>query len=275
MVALTPAHAELIGLIVQSALYGIYIINASEKKNVAKTVLYILQTFVGDFTMIYRLFIVWGRDWRIILLPSLSSLGLLVAGSGASYSFAHLKSGESVFVSSAGHWIVAVFVTTLTSNVIVTGKIWSIDKKTNKLARSGNAMFVVQIILESAGLYTISLIVTHIGYLTNQTYEFVALDATSPIIGISFSLIIVRVGLGASTEGHDTTLPSSMVNGAWSSHAVRQRSTYTPRDPIPLTEITVNIDQEVVTDDAESLKHGGDVYSDASKRAPRREEWHP
>ncbi|KAF8889032.1 hypothetical protein BD779DRAFT_1671995 [Infundibulicybe gibba] len=188
-----------------------YYADGAQRKNVVKTAFYVAQTFTGDCTMAYRLYIVWGRNWKIVVLPALLSTGLLVAGSGATYSFAHLTPGENIFVSSAGHWVLTVFATTLCTNVTVTSliayRVWSIHRPMKGVAQQ-SSMPVIQVILESAAIYTVCLIPTLAGYLGKENYQFITLDATSPAIGIAFALIIVRVGLGMSTE--KTT---QMVNG--------------------------------------------------------------
>ncbi|KAF8893080.1 hypothetical protein BD779DRAFT_1798439 [Infundibulicybe gibba] len=268
MAALTLAEAELIGIILHSALYGIFLIlfvgsiyvplsrlrrwtappnrilmsvtiilfilitihwilqllrlidafiyyadddggpsayyaNGAGSKNVVKTAFYIVQTFVGDCTMVYRLYIVWGHSWRVSVVPALLASGVLAAGGGVVYSFAHLTPGENVFVSSAGHWVLAVFAATLGINIIVTSlisyRIWSIHRRLRGIAQH-SPMPVVHIILESAAIYTCCLIVTLTGYLSKENYQFISLDATSPVIGIAFALIIVRVGLGQALK---------------------------------------------------------------------------
>jgi len=220
-----------------NAYYG----DPAQVKNVTKTGLYVAQTFVGDFTMVYRLFIVWGRNYKVIILPCLTSFGLLVAGSGVAYSFAHVTPGEDIFNSMAGRWIVSVFATSLSTNMIVTVliayKIWTIQRPV-KTTSQRSLMPIMAIFLESAAIYTVCLILTHSAYLGKATFQFITLDITSPAIGISFALIIVRVGLGVSSEkgGHKPSMMSS-------SHP-----TTTTHRSIPLSNIRVNVDREIVTD---------------------------
>ncbi|KAF8889030.1 hypothetical protein BD779DRAFT_1671992 [Infundibulicybe gibba] len=143
-----------------------YYAHETQRKNVVKTAFYVAQTFTGDCAMVYRLYIVWGRNWKVIILPALLTTGLLVAGSGATYSFAHLTPGENIFIWSAGPLVLTMFATTLCTSVTVTSliayRIWSVYRPLKGI--------------------------------TQQS------PMTSPAIGIAFALIIVRVGLGISTE---------------------------------------------------------------------------
>jgi len=216
---------------------------AANIKNVVKTAFYVAQTFVGDFTMVYRLYVVWGRNLWVIILPCLTSFGLLVAGSGVVYEFSHLSQNESVFITSAGHWVLTVFATTLTTNIIVTVliayRIWSIHRPVKGIAQN-SLMPVVQIILESAAIYTIVLILTLVGYLAKNNYQFITLDATSPAIGISFALIIVRVGMGLSSERTQAPPPENRIG-----------FTTNVSNTMPLRGISVNVNKEVTMDTAQ------------------------
>ncbi|KAF8893081.1 hypothetical protein BD779DRAFT_1508763 [Infundibulicybe gibba] len=248
MTALTLAEAELIGIILHSALYGIFVIlfvgsiyvplsrlrrrtappnrilmsvtiilfilitihwilqllrlidafiyyadddggpsayyaDGAGSKNVTKTAFYIVQTFVGDCTMVYRLYIVWGHNWRV------------TAGGGVLYSFTRLTPGENVFVSSSGHWVLTVFAATLGTNITVTSlisyRIWSVHRPLRGIAQYSLMVFC--------------LIVTLTGYLSKENYQFISLDATSPVIGIAFALIIVRAVSGTRAPPPPTT----------------------------------------------------------------------
>ncbi|KAF8889029.1 hypothetical protein BD779DRAFT_1671991 [Infundibulicybe gibba] len=246
MAALTPAKAELIGIILHSALYGIFLILfvgslyiplsrlrrqilfvlitvhwvlqllrlldafiyhandeggqahimlTGQKKNVIKTAFYVAQTFVGDCTMIVYCL---GAQLEGHHSSSPSDHGLLVAGSGVAYSFAHLTPKE-YFHFDCWSLGITVFATTLCTNVTVTSliayRVWSIHRPLKAIAQQ-SLMPVIQVILESAAIYTLCLILTLAGYLAKENYQFITLDATSPVIGIAFALIIVRVGLG-------------------------------------------------------------------------------
>jgi len=57
---------------------------------------------------------------------------------------------------------------------------------------------VMTIILESGAIYSSTLLVLLATYASNSFSQYIALDMLVPIIGITFSLIIVRVGLGIS-----------------------------------------------------------------------------
>lgn len=248
---------------------------ARSPKNVAKTALYVAQTLVGDMTMVYRLFIVWNRSWTVIILPTLTTAGLLAAGVNVVVSFARQTPGVDIFTSASGHWIITVFAMTLATNLIVTSliayRIWSINRMVQGVTRT-SIMPIINIILESAGLYTAFLVMTHMAYLAKAPFQFIALDASSPAIGIAFSLIIVRVGLGLGTEDHEI--------------AARSRSNLvfrTENQSFPLNSVSVSVSKEVsrrvdgiegvILEDADSTRDADKTLSENKSQSPPRAEW--
>ncbi|KAF4567666.1 hypothetical protein EYR40_006669 [Pleurotus pulmonarius] len=180
---------------------------AREVKFVVKTAFYVAQMFVGDTTMIYRLYIVWGGDWRIVVLPTITTTALTIAGINVVVSFARQAPGVDIFTSASGHWIVTVFATTLFTNILVTSliswRVWSFSRRLDDINRRSSRP-VIQIVVESALIYTVCLLITHVSYLAKAPFQFIALDATSPAIGIAFALLVVRVGLGRGAENITT-----------------------------------------------------------------------
>ncbi|KAJ8696468.1 hypothetical protein PTI98_006336 [Pleurotus ostreatus] len=158
---------------------------AREVKFVVKTAFYVAQMFVGDTTMIYRLYIVWGGDWRIIVLPTITTTALTIAGINVVVSFARQAPGVDIFTSASGHWIVTVFATTLFTNILVTSliswRVWSFSQRLDDINRRSTRP-VIQIVVESALIYTVCLLITHVSYLAKAPFQFIALDATSPAI---------------------------------------------------------------------------------------------
>lgn len=210
---------------------------AREVKFVVKTAFYVAQMFVGDTTMIYRLYIVWGGDWRIIVLPTITTSALTIAGINVVVSFARQAPGVDIFTSASGHWVVTVFATTLFTNILVTSliswRVWSFSRRLDDINRRSTRP-VIQIVVESALIYTVCLLITHVSYLAKAPFQFIALDATSPAIGIAFALLVVRVGLGRGAENITTA------------HTTRQRDgrTRTGRSTIrfaPVSETSMGL----------------------------------
>ncbi|KAF4607456.1 hypothetical protein EYR38_001528 [Pleurotus pulmonarius] len=145
-------------------------------KNVIKTGLYIGQTVVSDITMVYRLFIVWNRSWRILIFPALITAGLIAAGINVVVSFARSPEtpAAQLFANASSRWIT--------------------------IASTMSLALLIHIYLFRGFLFT-----AFVAVLVNHPFLFIVLDATSTAIGIAFSLIIVRVALGLGCEINQTT----------------------------------------------------------------------
>lgn len=61
---------------------GSYLRRSSTLSQLLATILYLFQTLVGDSFLLFRMAIVWGRDWRIVSIP----LVLLIASIGIGIS---------------------------------------------------------------------------------------------------------------------------------------------------------------------------------------------
>ncbi|KAH7912488.1 hypothetical protein BJ138DRAFT_1112284 [Hygrophoropsis aurantiaca] len=231
----------------------VYLGSAGNPVYVAKIALYVAQMVVADITMVYRLYTVWGHSWRVIIAPVITTATLLTAGIGAVDSFSRIPKGLSMFAGKSSGWIATVFGASLATNAIVTAsityRIWSINRNIPSLS-SDRLTKVTVIILESAALYTVCLIVTHVSYLVKINFDYVALDVTSPAIGIACSLIIVRVGLGWATEN---------------SHHHRRSGVFSN---ITLPPMAVHVSRQVNTDtaavDEEAQSSQRDLSSEAT-----------
>ncbi|KAJ4465445.1 hypothetical protein J3R30DRAFT_2675345 [Lentinula aciculospora] len=224
--------------------------------NLLKESLYLAQTFVGDCTMIYRLWIVWNKKTFVTILPSLIMAAYATSAIAVVIALGKTTVGENIFISTAGVWAILVFSTTVATNILTTSlitvRIWNIKRRVRGISQSGGLASVLHIIIESAGLYTTTALLTLIGYSTEQTWQFITIDMLSPIIGISFTLISVRVNRSTlSQNGYST-------HDAPSSNVVRIRGVESRRENIGLDTISVNVTQHVSKHtDLEDGLHGG------------------
>ncbi|KAF5358622.1 hypothetical protein D9758_007659 [Tetrapyrgos nigripes] len=212
--------------------------------NLLKEALYLTQTFVGDCTMIYRLWVVYNKNFYITILPIMIMIVYLVSAIAVDIALGLTKPGEDIFISTAGRWAIMVFCTTVATNILTTSliiyRVYTIQKRVHG-GRGGNVLSVLHIMIESAFLYTsvsvylktrslvktprprnspnfyvpssfhrITAILTLIGYSSKMTWQFITIDMISPIIGISFTLIAVRVNrhnsISDSTAQHSSNV---------------------------------------------------------------------
>ncbi|KAK7036834.1 hypothetical protein R3P38DRAFT_2615855 [Favolaschia claudopus] len=203
----------------------------------AKDGVYITVTLVADHFMIYRLSVVWNRNWVIIVLPTLLWLGGAVSG----YTVTHLLllAGEgNLFVSTLAPWALSFFSMSLALNVLCTiliaGRIlWTHMRVRTMRSGKNYAATALTVFLESAALYSLSLTVLLVLYDLGLNTQYIILDWTASLIGIAFSLIIYRLA---------TTSSNSTSTSGVSSRPAGPNSSY------PLTSVNVSRIVEVTQD---------------------------
>ncbi|KAK6968897.1 hypothetical protein R3P38DRAFT_3149352 [Favolaschia claudopus] len=204
----------------------------------AKDGVYITVTLVADHFMIYRLFVVWNRNWAIIVLPTLLWLGGAVSG----YTVTHLLllAGEgNLFVSTLAPWALSFFSMSLALNVLCTiliaGRIlWTHMRVRTMRSGKSYAATALTVFLESAALYSLSLTVLLVLYDLGLNTQYIILDwTTSLIVWNCFSLIIYRLA---------TTSSNSTSTSGVSSRPAGPNSSY------PLTSVNVSRIVEVTQD---------------------------
>ncbi|KAF8999660.1 hypothetical protein BDQ17DRAFT_1195941, partial [Cyathus striatus] len=178
--------------------------------DILKQTLYFTNNVVADslvVSMVYRCYVVWGYSWKIIAGPILMLLATTVCGCVGVANLSLVKPGEDAYYSDILNWASALFSMSLATNVIVTsliaGRIWWISRMTvHVLGKKHGRKYVgaMAIILESGAIYSASLLTLLILYLLKTNAQFIVYDSVAQIMGIVPTLIIVRVGLGLSTQ---------------------------------------------------------------------------
>ncbi|PBK63329.1 hypothetical protein ARMSODRAFT_540460 [Armillaria solidipes] len=156
-----------------------------------------LNLIIADCTIIWRCWVVWANDWRVIILPIFFVVGEIVCGVN------DVVHQDTVALSdeTQTNWALATMATTLGTNVLCTALIVG---RIIYVARGHRGIIggvrtyrgVLEILVESAALYSITFIVFMIlypldgsGYMYPQALSF-------PVTGIAPTLIILRVTSG-------------------------------------------------------------------------------
>ncbi|KAI9061068.1 hypothetical protein FKP32DRAFT_1613257 [Trametes sanguinea] len=182
----------------------------SESTFVAKNAVYTVQTVLGDGILIYRCYIVW-QSWLIIAFPLvLPDVELAVVGILCVHSAAVVPQGAgTVFLTDVGRWITAFYSSTLATNFIVTillgYKIWMTNRRISGM-RQNSLLPVVRVIADAGILYSVTLTAALACFVQKSNGQYLVLDIVTPIISITFYMVIIRVGLA---ETHRSSGPGS------------------------------------------------------------------
>ncbi|KAI0656480.1 hypothetical protein C8Q70DRAFT_921621 [Cubamyces menziesii] len=198
---------------------GDFLENLSEGLEIARTAVLFVDMLLGDIVITYRTWLVWRRDHRVVIIPCFTIAGLVASGIGLLYVFKTLNPSAGIFASTLGPWVLGYCVATSgkpssEDSPMIAYKICSINHLTRKtgLMQASGGSLLVTIFVESAALYSTWATLFVIFYLTRSPLQTVGSGCGPSMIGISFMLITVRVGLGWSQEskfGAGPALPGS------------------------------------------------------------------
>ncbi|KAJ6599963.1 hypothetical protein DFH09DRAFT_1271508 [Mycena vulgaris] len=182
-----------------------YYADVSNPSQAAKTAVYVTLTLTGDFFVIYRCYIVWNRKWPAVVLPILLWTATGVVGYVTTNAFLRTREG-GIFLETLVPWVTSFICMTLCTNVVCTALIaYRIIRSRMALhkinSRNSRVYSALIIFLESAATYSTALVVLVTVYLLNSNAQFIVLDITAPLIGITFSMIILRLAMTSPGQG--------------------------------------------------------------------------
>jgi len=238
-----------------------YFAQVSNWKEVTRTALICIYLLCADGALVYRCWIVWSRRLVVIAFPLCLFIADIAVVIALVVTMAETTS-SSVFVATLGRWITAVVSFTLAQNFIVTGlivfRILQVNRASQKY-RSGvgaNLTGVVAVIIESGSLYVMSLFIFLMCYVTQSNAQWIVVDCLNGVIGLAFTMMIVRVGLGL-TAGQSSNAPqNSFYNTHPGSHAMQPISISVNRH-VDLDNDNPQFDSDANSDFAVHAKHSG------------------
>ncbi|KAF9650628.1 hypothetical protein BDM02DRAFT_3220464 [Thelephora ganbajun] len=229
-----------------------YFADITAKKQIGVTALFEFQVLVADLILVYRLYHVWKPHWWLCIIPSLAYIGVCISASFLIWAMTHADLSRGVFQRDVQRWITLSFSFTISNNIYCTVaiilRLWRSHHAVAHASSNSYVWRVLRVFIESASLLTIFMTVTFATFLGGYNIQYCLLDTTSPIIGISFVLILLR--LNFNKHGSSTT----------SNNTISQRGA---SSNYPLRSISVNVAQHVDIDsDLESKTAGKGSYGD-------------
>lgn len=195
---ITQANTSLHGA---SKYYG----DLASPLHLAKSIIYGLQTLLGDGVMVWRCYIVYDKRKAIIFAYGPLLLGSAVTVFSIPVAFSRYTPGTEIF-DTAYAWITTWVVLTMTINATSTiAIVYRILSRRLPENTQQSILPVVAVIVQSGALYASGVLGLLITYLAKTNGQYAALDVCCPLVGIVFTLIIiqirVRFGLSSSSGG--------------------------------------------------------------------------
>ncbi|KAH9940727.1 uncharacterized protein BXZ73DRAFT_98556 [Epithele typhae] len=185
--------------------------------------IFLVVQLIGDSFVIYRCWVVWGRNTWIVILPIILTIASNACGSYSVWTFNHLPNQTEL---SQELWIKLCFCLSLVGNALATSllayRIWSIDREVHKVfpCKSSSLTPAVRIILESGSINVAYLfafvMVTAFG---SEAFELMC-DMGVSLTGIVFTIVILRAAL---RRHDDAMFTAKMVTFPW--HFTTNRAT--------------------------------------------------
>jgi hypothetical protein len=175
----------------------------------AYTVMNIVMLWLFDCLMIYRCYIIWAKNRCVIVAPIILFFATIAIS---------LLAWWSTTVERSPFYILGklAFPCTVLQNILTTSLISFRLVRQFRLSRAPgvqpsnshlNLFDVVQILLESAALYTTLLLITIIFQLVESPSLWILIGMNTPSIGIVFTLISIRLHIVTTrAREHRTTL---------------------------------------------------------------------
>ncbi|KAJ6566966.1 hypothetical protein B0H19DRAFT_1232917 [Mycena capillaripes] len=186
---------------------------------------WVLANTLADGFLIYRCYVIWGSNWRAVAFPLLSYactmiggfLGLLPLSGSSERAALVLAYGTTFFTNVMASLLAGKHLAQWVGSYgclsrrgfVSAGRIWWMSRRISILLGKRRAqskyMDLTAIILESGLIYPATLIITIVVYLVPATPTVAVLSCIAAayhlvLRGIAPTMIIVRVGLGVSTD---------------------------------------------------------------------------
>ncbi|KAG2107732.1 uncharacterized protein F5147DRAFT_201909 [Suillus discolor] len=246
-----------------------YFADVSQETYLIKNSIYILQTLLGDAVAIYRCYVVWQNPW-VIILPIMLWCGIAVTGALSVYGDSQTTGviSATVDMECMGAFCALTLAATLSSSGLLAYRIWKIERNVST-SRTAKVMTtsITRVIMDAAMLYCVALLSTVIGSLCSGSGPFVLIDVLTPIISITFYMVIIRIAIGKGTQSRILTVRAGMTSdterGSFSRYSMKplqvQVSHSTHIEGSPVYGI---LDQSKLPTRKESLDGGyGDTLS--------------
>ncbi|KAI9060762.1 hypothetical protein FKP32DRAFT_1013146 [Trametes sanguinea] len=184
---------------------------------IVKDTFYILNIWLADSLLIYRLHIVWGGSFLVIILPIFLWMGAVATGVILLLDTA--KPTATLVAADVIHFQTAFYCMSISLNIFTTlliaGRLWYQQRQMKALTAVPSARWdytsVIAIFVESAALYSICGIV-YIPLVVRQLplqYPITALIGA--FTAIAPSLIILRIALGTAVTQETTAKTGTII----------------------------------------------------------------
>ncbi|RPD82063.1 hypothetical protein L226DRAFT_564687 [Lentinus tigrinus ALCF2SS1-7] len=185
-----------------------YLTNTRNPVFIAKSVVYVTQTLLGDTFMAYRIYILWNSSWVVVIGPALLICSAAVTGYASSCMLAQDAAGRDLLFMNTSYssWFLAYLSTVTVYTVFSTGLVAFRIYRWKRRARRYNFYVpisprrVLETFIHSAAIYPVVLISLFVTYVLGVNPEMFGVDLLPALMGIATTLITIRLGIVDVTQ---------------------------------------------------------------------------
>jgi len=187
--------------------------------NVVKVGLHTVNSIIGDSVVVWRCYLVWGKDWKMCIVPILLLIGSTVSGFAQTVFFARAKAVHSAFAHILQIWNGSLFSLSLATNATVTLlislRVWYLLRESGG-ATNFRYWRVLLVVIESGMIYSVALICEITLYFLNSNAFYIIYDPIAQLTAITPTMILVLAGLELTTSDitrrNNTTISKPVFN---------------------------------------------------------------
>jgi len=173
--------------------------------NVVKVGIHTVNSIIGDSVVVWRCYLVWGRRWKMCILPILLLVGSTVCGFAQTVYFARAKTTHSAFAPVLQIWNGSLFSLSLATNVTVTSLIslraWYLLRDGRDMANTRPKSWrILLVVIESGMIYSAALICEITLYFLASNAFYIIYDPIAQLTAITPTMILVLAGLELTTS---------------------------------------------------------------------------
>ncbi|THH19119.1 hypothetical protein EW146_g1989 [Bondarzewia mesenterica] len=192
-----------------------YLLDITQPTNVAKQCLVVLANLFSDILILWRVYTVWEKQWKICVIPLFLCLGTFTSGMATAAYENLVIPGQSIFLKNISTWGLAQFSLSLTMNVIATiliaSRIWYVTRDVRRFNPEHMQTYwrVIILVIESASFAALAQVVELSFYAAKFPGVYFIADSSVQIISIAPLSIIVLVGLTQRNGSWGTSYPTN------------------------------------------------------------------
>lgn len=217
--ALATAHLVIVLCRAQQAFISghnavVYFNNLQSGLEVSQASSQVAISVIGDGMVIYRVWVVYNRSYWVLSLPVLSYIGTTVCSITSVVFIGKASSVDTPFyLPDLEIWLPAffgmTFATSVLCSLLIAGRLWYIHQWIHTSQMTNTLKAVLRIVIESASIYSLTMLLYLATYVSKSNTSIIFGDLVSPVIGIAFSLITIRVHNAFNPDTYNSDFNSS------------------------------------------------------------------